>query len=152
MSSRNAAVLAICLALGISGRVTPASALADNYVLTESPSGITEKYWKLVELNGKPVPPLEREPFLILKTDGRVVGFGGCNNFTGSYTANEAASRIRFAQLASTRMACIEGMDVEGMFNEVLGQVDNFSLSGDLLTLNRARMAPLARFEAIYLR
>ena len=100
MSSRKVAVLAICLGLGITGRVTPAGALADNYVLTESTSGIIEKYWKLVELNGKPVPPLQREPFLILKTDGRVAGFGGCNNFTGSYTADEAASRIRPEQNA----------------------------------------------------
>jgi hypothetical protein len=33
---------------------------------------------------------------------------------------------------------------------EVLGRADNYSILGDKLSLNKARMAPLARFEAIY--
>lgn len=127
--------------------------LAKNYVLTKLADGVTEKYWKLVELNGRPVPVLEREPYLILKAEGgRVNGFGGCNTFTGSYEIDEAASRIRFGDIASTMMACPAGMDVESAFHEVLRTADNYSLNGDRLTLNRARMAPLARFEAVYLR
>jgi hypothetical protein len=43
-------------------------------------------------------------------------------------------------------------MDVEREFHAVLERADNYSLAGDHLTLNRARMAPLARFEAVYLR
>ena len=132
-------------------RVT--GALAENYVLTRIGEGLTERYWKLVELNGKPVPALQREPYMILKAEGtRVNGFGGCNGFSGSYELDEAASRIRFGQVASTMMACTSGMDVEGAFHQVLRTVDNYSLNGDRLTLNRARMAPLARFEAVYLR
>jgi len=42
-------------------------------------------------------------------------------------------------------------MDVEQAFYEVLSNADNYSLTGDHLTLNRARMAPLARFKAAYL-
>jgi heat shock protein HslJ len=127
--------------------------LAETYVLTKLTDGITETYWKLVELKGRPVPPLKRAPYLILRTeDRRVTGFGGCNSFTGAYTLDEAASRIRFDQVASTMMACPSGMDVEQAFHEVLRSVDNYSLNGDRLGLNRARMAPLARFEAVYLR
>lgn len=129
------------------------SALAEHYVLAKLTDGVTEKYWKLVELKGTPVPALEREPHLILKAaDGRVNGFGGCNGFTGSYKIDETASRISFGQIASTMMACASGMQVEGAFHEVLRAADNYSLNGDRLTLNRARMAPLARFEAVYLR
>ena len=114
--------------------------------------GVTEKYWKLVELNGQPVPALEREPYLILKAqDGRVNGFGGCNGFTGAYTINEAAARIRFERIASTLRACASGMEVEMAFHDVLRTVDNYSFDGERLTLNRARMAPLARFQAVYL-
>ena len=40
-------------------------------------------------------------------------------------------------------------MDVENAFHEALRTADNYSLDGDRLTLNRARMAPLARFEAV---
>jgi heat shock protein HslJ len=127
--------------------------LADHYVLTKMTDAITEKYWKLVELGGQPVPRLDKEPHIILKAEGsRVTGFGGCNSFTGSYTLDEARSRIRFGQVASTMEACPSGMDVERTFSEVLGQVDNYSMNGDHLTFNRARMAPLARFEAVYLR
>lgn len=130
-----------------------AGELADHYVLAKMTDGIVEKYWKLVELDGQPVPALDREPHLILKAEGgRVAGFGGCNRLTGSYTLDEAASRIRFGPVASTKMACAKGMDLERAFTEMLGRVDNYSLSGDRLTFNRARMAPLARFEAVYLR
>lgn len=126
--------------------------LADHYVLTKMSDTITEKYWKLVELRGQPVSGLEKEPHLILKTEGsRVTGFGGCNNFSGTYTLDEAKLRISFGQMVSTLKACASGMEVEREFNAVLGQVDNYSVNGDHLTLNRARMAPLARFEAVYL-
>jgi heat shock protein HslJ len=124
--------------------------LADHYVLAKVTDGITEKYWKLVELRGQPVAGLEREPHLILKAaGGRVTGFAGCNGFTGSYTLDEAAARISFGQLAMTRRFCSTGMEVERGFGEVLEQADSYSLNGDTLTLNRARMAPLARFEAV---
>jgi len=128
-------------------------ALADRYVLTKVPDGtVTERYWKLVELNGQPLPKLNRQPWFILKeADRRMSGFGGCNNFTGSYKLDAATSRLSFGQIASNQMACISGMEVEQAFHEVLGMADNYSLTGDRLTLNRARMAPLARFEAVYL-
>ncbi len=127
--------------------------LADRYVLTRIADGLTEKYWKLVELNGRPVPALAREPYLILKAKGgRVSGFGGCNPFTATYDFDEAASRIRFRKLAVNTMVCASSLEMEEAFHQVLRTVDNYSLDGDRLTLNRARMAPLARFEAVYLR
>lgn len=48
----------------------------------------------------------------------------------------------------STMMAC-EEMEVENGLNKVLVTVDNFSLGKDTLSLNKARMAPLARFAAV---
>ena len=105
--------------------------------------------WRLVELRGQPVTGLERAPYLTLDgEERRVSGFGGCNTFGGSYTLDEERLRISFGQLVSTLRACPTGMDVERTLHEVLGQVDNYSLSGGRLTLNRARMAPLAVFEA----
>jgi heat shock protein HslJ len=126
---------------------------AGSYLLTRLPGGLAGPHWKLVELRGQPVPTLDREPYLMFAADGmRVSGFGGCNSFTGSYRLDEPASRIRFEQIASTMMACVGGNDVERSFHEVLETADNYSLNGYRLTLNRARMAPLARFEAVYLR
>lgn len=122
--------------------------LAEYYVLTKMSDGVTGQYWKLVELRGQAIDELEREPHLILEAaDGRVTGFAGCNGFTGSYTLDEQNARISFGQLAMTRMFCAAGMETETTFSQVLEEVDNYSLNGDSLTLNRGRMAPLARFE-----
>lgn len=127
--------------------------LAERFVLARMPDGgVVNRYWKLVELNGRPLPNLKRSPWFILRPeDGRLNGFGGCNNFSGSVKLDEIASRIRFSQIATTSMACIEGMKEEAALHNVLRGTDNYSLSGDTLTLNRARMAPLARFKAVYL-
>lgn len=124
------------------------------YSLRKDPGGLTEKYWKLTELNGQPVTTEEqnREPHMILREEGaRVHGNGGCNSFNGTYELQEG-NRIRFSKMASTMMACPGDSDVEARFHQVLEQADNYSLNGDTLTLNKARMAPLARFEAVYLR
>ncbi|WP_118195013.1 META domain-containing protein [Albibacterium indicum] len=112
---------------------------------------ITEKYWKLTELNGQPVSgDFNKEPhFILKKEDNRVTGNGSCNGFGGSYTLDEEKGRISFSNLFSTRMACPD-MSVEQAFMDVLSKVDNYSLHGDTLTLNKARMAPLAKFEAVY--
>src|SRR5262249_13111241 len=132
-------------------RVT--GALADRYILAKIPEGgVTERYWKLVELNGQPLPKLDREPWLILnEADGRMNGLGGCNSFTGSYKPDAAASRLSFGQIATTPMACISGMEVEQAFPDAPRNAANYSLAGHHPRLNRARMAPLARCEAEYL-
>jgi heat shock protein HslJ len=48
-------------------------------------------------------------------------------------------------------MACPD-MKEEDAFKKVLEQVDNFTVSGDNLSLNKAKMAPLATFRAVYLK
>ncbi|MFN3640898.1 MAG: META domain-containing protein, partial [Flavobacterium sp.] len=64
------------------------------------------------------------------------------------YELKEDALRIKFSKVASTMMAC-DDMDTEQEFAKVLETVDNYSLADGKLSLNKARMAPLARFEAI---
>ncbi|MNV96172.1 META domain protein [compost metagenome] len=56
--------------------------------------------------------------------------------------------RIKFSQGMSTMMAC-ENMEIEHGLNKALITADNYTISGDNLSLNKARMAPLARFKAI---
>jgi heat shock protein HslJ len=113
-------------------------------------SRIENRRWQLVELNGQPVlPPPGREgAFLELDSaQGRVTGNASCNRFFGGYdlTAN---NRLEFApNLASTMMACPE-LERERAFLDALGRVDNYAIADGVLSLNRARMAPLARFQA----
>jgi heat shock protein HslJ len=38
-------------------------------------------------------------------------------------------------------------MDLENRFLQVINIADNYNLNGNTLTLNKARMAPLARFK-----
>lgn len=111
---------------------------------------ITDRKWKLVELEGKPVADKinGKEPFILLqKNDSRYSASAGCNGLGGSFTLLDHG-RIKFSQGMSTMMAC-ENMEIETGLNRVLITVDNYSLSGDDLTLNKARMAPLARFKAV---
>jgi heat shock protein HslJ len=60
-------------------------------------------------------------------------------------------NRIKFSKMAATMMACPD-MEVEREFLQVLETADNYNLIGDTLVLNRARMAPLARFENVFLK
>ena len=111
---------------------------------------ITDRKWKLVELAGKPVADKinGKEPFILLHSkDNRYSGSGGCNGLGGEFTL-QAHGRVKFTQGMSTMMAC-ENMEIEKELKRVLITADNYSLSGDDLSLNKARMAPLARFRAV---
>ena len=117
-------------------------------------SELIETYWKLTELMGEPfVMPkgAKTEIHLVLKKqDNLVNGNGGCNSFRGSYNLMEG-NRISFSQLAGTKMACID-MEKETIFMEALQKADNYAIQGKILSLNKGRMAPLAKFEAVYLK
>jgi heat shock protein HslJ len=107
-------------------------------------------YWRLTELMGKPVPKesaMKKESFIMLdKTNTRVSASGGCNVLGGSY-AVEDGNRIKFSAFIGTQMACPD-MEIEQQLLKALEQADNYNITGSNLILNKARMAPLARFEA----
>ena len=114
---------------------------------------ITEKYWKLIKLEGKDVEMAEnqeREIFFILKTnDNTVGGFAGCNSITGEYEL-EDGNRIRFNNIGITMMLCPDVDVNETEFMEVFELADNYTIHNDTLELNVAKRAPLAVFEAVY--
>jgi heat shock protein HslJ/uncharacterized lipoprotein NlpE involved in copper resistance len=112
---------------------------------------IKDTKWKLVELNGKAIENKNKSskmPFLQLNADDRYAAYAGCNNMTGGYELRENALRIKFTKGISTLMAC-DDMETEQEFAKMLETVDNYSINGNQMTLNKARMAPLARFEAM---
>lgn len=98
--------------------------------------------WQLTELLQKSVDA-DNKVFLQFDQAGRVSGYTGCNNLTGGYQLQ--GPRLSFTPLATTRKACLQET-IEPQLLDVLSKVDNISISGDELSLNRARMAPLARF------
>ena len=126
--------------------------LASQYVLQKHvhDPGIEDKRWKLVELRGTPVASGQdaRVAILTLRAvDSVASGNASCNSFSGTY-AIKSGQRISFGRnMAVTMMACPD-MSIESAFLEALGQADNYTVSDEgMLSLNRARMAPLARFE-----
>ncbi len=112
---------------------------------------IKETYWKLTELRGVAVPTLkegEKEVYFRLRNEGsKVEGNGGCNGFGGTYEMSEG-NRIRFSKMISTMMYC-SLMETENALYKVFEATDNYAVSGDVLQLNKARMAPLAKFVAV---
>jgi hypothetical protein len=43
-------------------------------------------------------------------------------------------------------------MDIESQFLQALQAADNYTIVGDMLVLNKAPMAPLARFKTVYMK
>lgn len=125
--------------------------LAPNYILNKKDfQELTNRYWKLVEFQGAPVT--NEKTFIIVDTkEGRVHGNSGCNDYSGVYELDEAVKRIRVSKVVATQKMCLD-MGHEAAFLEMLEHIDNYSLNGERMTLNRARMAPLAVFEAVYVK
>jgi len=111
---------------------------------------IEDTRWVLLELMGKPVTnpgKSGKEMFLQLDSGSkRASAYAGCNNFNGSYELLEG-NRIHFGRIAATMMACPD-MSVEDQLRQVLEMTDNYAILDGRLSLHKARMAPLARFQA----
>jgi heat shock protein HslJ len=127
------------------------SAVGETAPATSSTT-ITGVKWKLIELMGQPVADSinGKEPFITFKKeDSSYAANGGCNGLGGKFELNEKTLRITFKQGMSTMMACAD-MTVENGLKKVFEDADNYTMSGDsILSLNKARMAPLARFRKV---
>ena len=113
-------------------------------------TSLTGVKWRLIELNGEEInydSHNQDEIHIILdSTNNEIRGFAGCNNFNGSFTYKDKG-RIKIKEnLISTMMVC-PNSNLEDKFFEVLKTIDNYSISGQALYLNKARMAPLAKFS-----
>ncbi|HET9220378.1 MAG TPA: YbaY family lipoprotein [Terriglobia bacterium] len=105
--------------------------------------------WKLTRLSGKPVILAERqqEAFLIFRAaDNGVAGSTGCNKLTGTYRLNGNA--LSLSGIAVTRMACVQGMDIEGGLFTALGKVAGWKIAGQNLELLDSGNGVVARFQA----
>ena len=113
---------------------------------------LTGKKWILKELNGTPITDTsssaDKKPIYLQFNDTAKTmnGFGGCNGYGGNYELKEG-NRIQFSQVVSTMMAC-EKTETENQLFKVYETADNYFCDGKKLQLNKAKMAPLAVFEA----
>lgn len=104
--------------------------------------------WMVAELNGKKlVAPPEQRPTLTFDADDkRVSGFGGCNRLTGGYEAD--GNKLKFGPVATTQMACAQGMSTEADFAAALELVTSYKIEGDKLIVYGADGKQLVQFEA----
>ncbi|WP_339886087.1 META domain-containing protein [Polaribacter vadi] len=116
---------------------------------------ITGKYWKLKTLKGKDIKMEDnqkRKIFFTLKAnDSTVSGFAGCNSLVGQFSI-EKGNRIRFKNMGTTLKACPGISFNESEFLKVFELADNYTIKDDILSLNIGRRAPLAVFEAVYMK
>ena len=115
--------------------------------MSDRPLMVTQM--RLVEQHGGPVKKVGEQPppSLLLQSDGqRLTGSGGCNRMTGSYQLN--GQSITFGKVASTMMACVDGMEQEAAFFKALDQTRSWKVQGDALELLDASATTIARFVA----
>ncbi|TVR34459.1 MAG: META domain-containing protein [Balneolaceae bacterium] len=86
--------------------------------------------WKLIRLQTGDLTQTEvidNQPTLNFNLEElRVYGFGGCNQYTGSFLIGDDNS-IEFSSIASTKMACPE-MEIEQTFYKQIENVTTFEI------------------------
>lgn len=138
-----------CLcALSVAMTIGSCASKQGNMASSGKSGDITGKTWRLTEINGRPVTlanPAANPHFMLNKADMRYTGHGGCNGVGGTFEIKPESMRIKFNQGMSTMIAC-DDLATERAFTQALLTADNYSVNGDTLMLNKARMAPLAKF------
>ncbi|OYU94458.1 MAG: hypothetical protein CFE21_15735 [Bacteroidetes bacterium B1(2017)] len=123
------------------------------YILTRDAGGLSDKYWKLTELNGKTINPGTgaKTPFLYINPkDNSFAGNGACNTLMGRYELG-AGNKIGFGSIANTMMACPD-MDIETAFKLALESTDHYFIRGDYLILENALNQQQAKLQIQYLK
>ncbi|HZH67805.1 MAG TPA: copper resistance protein NlpE N-terminal domain-containing protein [Chitinophagales bacterium] len=124
--------------------------LASHYILSKNGNAEVEDVtWQLVELNGQPLIGTEETHYMIFHSkEGKVEAKANCNNLNVPYKiTNTYQVNFDFEKGASTLMDCSDNTEQELI--EVLMTVDNLTYDGKSLSLNKAKMMPLARFEIV---
>ncbi|WP_339135173.1 MAG: META domain-containing protein [Candidatus Electrothrix sp. GW3-4] len=109
---------------------------------------ILNNRWYLTEIGGESLEPesVSKPPFLKVQGGEQLIqGFAGCNNFSGSWLF--ADNDFVFSRIASTRMACPVGMEVEDAFLQALDTTRRYTISGDILSLYDRQGRVLARLR-----
>lgn len=127
---------------------------APYYTLSKDKVSILEKYWRLVELNGKPIADVAgrtKEPFIMFKAGTpSFSGNGGCNTLLGKYELGNN-NKIGFSNLVTTMMSCPD-LDTEQALRDALESTDHFIVTEEFLKLEDANKRSTAKFVCVYLK
>lgn len=124
------------------------SAVSSGGSATQEGAPIENTYWKVMGIGDDTVTVAEgqREPHFVLRLSSHQVGgYAGCNTILGKYELK--GDELSFPGVASTMMACPQGMDTEKKFLDVLRAVSRWRIAGERLELLDGSGRVLARFE-----
>ncbi len=110
---------------------------------------IQNKYWKLLRIEDVAIIPSEKlkDPNFILKQENKIVGFSGCNRFSGTYQIK--GDTINFSQIDMMQMTCQETMQTQQAFISVLQKTTHYKIQDKKLQLFNNAQA-LASFRVVY--
>ncbi len=118
---------------------------------SQAVSTLENTYWKLAEMNGKPVltPADAKEVHIILTTvdsEQRLKGFAGCNAIGGNFRIH--GNEIHFTVI-STKMFCHNRMEIENYLTSALSKAQTYSIEGEALSLYQGK-EKLITLQAVY--
>jgi heat shock protein HslJ len=141
------------LASGLPALVLAQAGTAGDKGATRSAAGVAvpleKTEWRLIRLGRSAVKgdELHRPPEIVLDPEShRASGSGGCNRIMGGYELK--GDTLTLARMASTMMACPDGMDTEQKFLKALGQVKRWKIAGQQLELMDGTAKVILVFEA----
>lgn len=89
----------------------------------------------------------QQHPNLIFtQDDSKVVGFAGCNRFSGRYDV--LTNNVSLTGLATTKKICFQQMNLETQFLTALSATDNYKVIDKTLTLYSNTGVALGQFTA----
>ena len=108
-------------------------------------------YWRVILVDSEAVQraPDQRELHLVFHEEGRLAGSDGCNRIFGAHEMDDTS--IKLSGLATTRMACPEGMEQTSRFLQALEEVRQYRIIGRHLEMLDASGNLRLRFEAVAL-
>jgi heat shock protein HslJ len=99
---------------------------------SEGTASVKSTKWELTTLMQLSSLNFKGKPTVEFTADGKVAGFGGCNNFGGSYKVS--GSKLTVSDIFSTDMAC-DNMNVESIFLDALKKNDKYEITDSKLYL-----------------
>jgi heat shock protein HslJ len=107
--------------------------------------------WMLVEMDGQSLAEGLLPPTALIQY-GKIIGFAGCNRYTGPI-AEPQAGKLDVGDVAVTKKACEPAAnDLESRFLERLGQVEAYTLQAGQLVLSGPPRAQGAAYSLVFSR
>ncbi|MCK9257385.1 MAG: META domain-containing protein [Sulfurospirillaceae bacterium] len=113
---------------------------------------LKDTYFKLLHIKNSEVIVYEnqREPHIVLHSNGNLSGSDGCNLLIGGYESKK--DKINFSKVGSTMMACQNGMEQGALFGATLGEAHSYEIDGEQLYIFNKDGEKILVFTAVALK